>query len=126
MSAFSDLRAALVADLPGLNISAAWPRTINPPCGYIAPPLSSTWVTRGPNFAEHTVALDLTLFVEHDDPEVSLLALEDMVQYALFNLADWTLTGVEPPGPMTVSGDDSGPEYLGSVIHLSKPVVLGE
>lgn len=126
MNTFSALRASLVADLPDLTVYPAWPEAMNPPCGYVSPPIANAWISGGPSFGEHTIAMDLTLFVAHGDPDASLLELEDMVQYAVLNLANWTLTGVEPPGPMTVSGDDNGPDYLGSVIHLSMPVRLGE
>lgn len=123
MSVFSELRDALVDDLPELNISAAWPATLNPPCGFIAPPLTDEYVRQGPAFGEHTIALDLVLLVPHDDAATALAALELMVEYALSQTADWTLTGVDAPAPTTVS--DGGAEYLASVIHLSKPVRIG-
>lgn len=124
MSAFSDLRAALVADLPELSIAASWPDTLNPPGGFITPPIAAEYATRGPNFGEHTIALDLVLFVGHGDAALALAELEEMVQYALIHLADWTLTGVDPPAPTRVS--EVGADYLASVIHISKPIQLGE
>lgn len=123
LTTFSDLRAALVADLPDLHVQPAWPMVLTPPCAFITPPLAETYVSRGPTFGEHTVALDLLLLVAHDDADLALAALETMVEYALINTADWTLTGVDAPAPTSVT--ENGAEYLASVIHLSKPVVLG-
>lgn len=123
MSVFSDLRDALVDDLPEIAISPSWPDTLNPPCGFITPPLTDEYVRQGPMFGEHTIALDLVLLVAHDDAAASLAALELMVEYALSQTADWTLTGVDAPAPTTVS--ENGAEYLASVIHLSKPVRIG-
>lgn len=123
MSAFSDLRDALVDDLPELNVSPSWPVTLNPPCAFITPPLVDDYVRRGPNFGEHTIALDLVLLVGHDDAETALGVLESMIEYALSQTADWTLAGVDAPAPTTVS--ENGAEYLASVIHLSKPVRMG-
>lgn len=123
MSVFSDLRDALVDDLPELSITASWPETLNPPCAFITPPLTDEYVRQGPMFGEHTVALDLVLLVAHDDAGPALAALEAMLEYALSQTADWTLTGVDAPAPTTVS--ENGAEYLASVIHLSKPVRIG-
>jgi hypothetical protein len=123
VSVFSDLRAELVDDLPELDVSPAWPATLNPPCGFITPPLTEDYVRQGPMFGEHTVALDLVLLVAHDDAEAALTALELMVEYALSQTANWTLAGVDAPAPTTVS--EHGADYLASVIHLSKPVRMG-
>lgn len=124
VSVFSELRDSLVADLPLLSVSPAWPDTLSPPCGFIAPPLSEAWAVPGPNFGgEFTVSLDLVLLVAHDDAAASLAELEDMVAYALTYTADWVVTGVEAPAPTSVT--EGGAEYLASVIHLSKPVQIG-
>jgi len=123
MSVFSDLRDALVDDLPELNVSPSWPDTLTPPCAFITPPLSDEYVKQGPMFGEHTIALDLVLLVAHNDAATALGALETMVEYALSQTADWTLTSVDAPAPTTVS--ENGAEYLASVIHLSKPVRIG-
>lgn len=123
MSAFSDLRAALVADLPNLHVTPSWPDALRPPGAFITPPVAVDYVEAGPGFGEHTIALDLALFVDHGDAAVSLARLEDMVEYALINTADWTLTGVDAPAPMQVTED--GAEYLTCVIHLSKPIRMG-
>ncbi len=124
MSVFSDLRATLVADLAplGVPVAAAWPDTLDPPCAFVAPPLADTYVLPGPNFTEFTVAIDLIILVGHDDADASLAALDELIQLALVNTADWTLLGVDAPSPATVA--EGGAEYLATAIHLSKPVRL--
>jgi hypothetical protein len=124
MSVFSDLRESLVTDLPELTISPSWPVTLSPPCGFITPPISDVFVEAGPSFGgQFTVALDLVLLVAHDDAATSLAELEDMVTYALINTADWVMTGVDSPAPTVVT--EQGPEYMASVIHLRKTVLIG-
>lgn len=124
MTMFSDLRNALVADLAvlGVPISASWPDVLSPPCGFITPPLTAEYVRQGPMFGEYTISMDLVLMVEHSDAAAALLALEDLVENALRNTADWTLTSVDAPGPTTAI--EGGADYLASVIHLSKPARL--
>jgi hypothetical protein len=125
MSAFSDLRASLAADLAGMaaTVTASWPEEIDPPCAFITPPIGGDYVRRGPTFREHTIVVDLVLLVEHGNANNALDQLEGLVQYALVNTAaDWALEGVEPPAPTTVV--EGGAEYLASVIHLSKPVIM--
>jgi hypothetical protein len=125
VSAFSDLRTTLADDLAelGVTVSPSWPTTLNPPCAFITPPLTDDYAKQGPNFGEHTIALDLVLLVDHDDAESALSVLESLIAAALVHTADWTLTGVDAPAPTTVS--ENGAEYLASVIHLSKPVRMG-
>lgn len=124
MSAFSDLRVRLVADLPELNVSPAWPETLLPPCGFVIPPVAGEYVVPGPMFGEHTISLDLVLLVAHGDVNTSLMELESMIEYALINTADWTVTGVDGPAPTSVS--EQGADYLASVVHLSQPVRIGD
>jgi hypothetical protein len=123
MSAFSDLRQSLIDDLPDLAVSPAWPEVLSPPCAFIAPPLAETYVQRGPNFGQFTIALDLYLLTPHADPADSLTQLEAMLSYALVNTADWTLVAVDAPAPTVVT--ESGAEYLATIVHLSKPVRIG-
>lgn len=122
MTMFSDLRAALVADLAvlGVPIAPSWPEVLSPPCGFITPPLAAEYVAQGPMFGEYTISIDLVLMVEHADANEALIALEVLVEDALRNTADWTLTGVDAPAPTTVI--ENGADYLASVIHMSKPV----
>lgn len=121
MTMFSDLRNALVADLAvlGVPIAPSWPDVLSPPCGFITPPLSDEYVRQGPMFGEYTISMDLVLMVEHSDAAQALTALESLVEDALRNTADWTLTGVDAPAPTTAI--EGGADYLASVIHLSKP-----
>jgi hypothetical protein len=126
VSVISALRAGFAAELAVLldiPVAASWPDQIAPPCGFLSPPLADNYVERGPNFKEHTVALDLILLVDHDDPATSLAALEALLEVALVNTeADWSLSGVDSPAPTAVA--EGGAEYLGCVIHLSKPINL--
>lgn len=126
MSVISDLRAALAAEMADaldVPVDASWPDTISPPCGFVAPPLADNYVERGPNFGEHTIALDLVLLVDHDDPATGLAALEALLTLALIHTeADWVMSGVDSPQPTAVA--EGGAEYLGCVVHLSKPVRL--
>jgi hypothetical protein len=125
MSAFGDLRAALAAELTppmGVDVHPAWPDVLQPPCAFLAPPLADDYAKRGPNFGEHTIALDLVILVDHGEAAAALTALEELIEAALVNTADWALTGVESPAPTTVT--ESGAEYLACVIHLSRAVQL--
>lgn len=125
MSVITDLRVALadeLAPLLGVDVHAQWPDVLTPPCAYISPPLVDDYVRRGPTFREHTVALDLIVLVEHGDPATSLAALDALIEIAVVNTADWSLSGVDSPAPIQVS--DGGAEYLASVIHLRKAVQL--
>lgn len=122
MSMFSDLRAQLVVDLAPLSVdvSPSWPDVIAPPCAFITPPIADDYAIPGPNFGEFTIALDLVIIVGHDDPTAALEALEELVEVALVNTANWTVVAVDAPAPTKVS--ESGAEYLASIIHLSFPV----
>lgn len=119
----TDLRLSLAADLPELEPLTSWPDVLNPPGAFITPPLAVDFISQGPNFGEHTIALDLVLFVDHGDPAERLAELESMTQYALINTADWALTGVDAPSPIQINED--GGEYLTCVIHLSKAIRMG-
>jgi hypothetical protein len=127
VTAFADLRAVLVADLaavfpPTVALHPSWPDRVDPPCAFVTPPSTADWVVRGPTFAEHTVALDLVVLVDHAAAGPALEALEELVALALRNTADWALSSVDPPAPLAVS--ESGAEYLAAVIHLSKPTSI--
>lgn len=121
MTMFSDLRAVLVADLQvlGVPVAPSWPDVLSPPCAFITPPIAGDYVTPGPNFGQFTISVDLVLMVEHSDAAVALAALEVLIEDALRNTADWSLTGVDAPAPTTVI--EGGADYLASVIHMSKP-----
>ena len=107
-------------DLADLGTLPSWPDVLNPPGAFITPATYADYIVAGPNFGEHTVAVDLVLFVDHGDAAERLTELESMVQYALINTADWALTGVDAPAPIQVNYD--GAEYLTCVIHLSKSI----
>ncbi len=64
----------------------------------------------------------MAILADHADPVESLEALEILVELAIANSMDWVFGGVEPPAPITVT--ESGADYLGTVLHLSKPVHL--
>jgi hypothetical protein len=71
-------------------------------------------------FGEYTVLIDVVILADHDDVVESLEVVETLLEQAIINSADWTFLSVEPPAPITVT--DSGADYLGTVLHLSKPV----
>jgi hypothetical protein len=122
LSAFTDVRAMLAADLAaiGVTIHPSWPTSIDPPCVFIVPSLTSQYIADGPTFREVTVSVDVVVMVEHDAVEAALAALDQLLEAVLVNSMDWTLGGVDPPAPTTVT--DSGAEYLAAVVHLSRPV----
>lgn len=125
MSVIGDLRAGLAAELApllGVPVSPAWPDVLNPPCAFVAPPLTGEYVRAGQLFGEHVVAVDLVILVDHDDPAPALAALDTLVELAVVHTADWGLVAVDPPAPVAVA--DGGAEYLAAVVHLSKPIRL--
>jgi hypothetical protein len=124
VSVLKDLRVQLAAELAAVGVPAfaSWPDSITLPCAYVMPPLGSAYITAGPNFREYTVLVDVAILVEHADAVASLDILEDLIEAAIVNSMDWTFRGVETPAPITVT--ESGADYLGSVLHLSKPVNL--
>lgn len=124
MSVFGDLRQRLAEDLAELGISvfASWPSQITLPCVYVMPPLGSVYIAGGPNFREFTVHVDVAILTDHADVVESLETLETLLELAIVNSMDWMFGGIEPPAPITVT--ESGAEYLGTVMHLSKHVTL--
>jgi hypothetical protein len=125
VSVLKALREALVSDLAALNVPvyATWPTQIDPPCLYVLPPLSAAYLTAGPNFGgEFTASLDVAIIAAHEPAGAALETVEELLELTLINTADWLLDAVEPPAPITVT--DSGAEYLGALVHLSKSVRL--
>lgn len=133
MTAFSDLRDELLADLAvltGVSLSSTWPVTgITPPCAFITPPLAALWVDAGGSndkgvmFQEAMVNLDLVIAVDNaGGASAALEELEGLVQTALHNTMNWRCNGVESPGPTRIV--EGGAEYLASVIHLARPVTM--
>lgn len=118
------LRETLAADLAplGVPVSASWPNAIVAPCAFVIPPLGDNYVVGGQTFGEYRMNVDLVLLVDHSTASEGLAALEALTELALANTVDWALAGVEPPAPITVT--ESGAEYLGTVMHLSKPFRL--
>lgn len=122
MGALKVQRDTLVADLAplGIPVHAAWPDAVVVPCAFITPPLGGGYIVAGPQFAgTYTVSVDVVILVGHADAADAFAALEDLIELTLVNTIDWTLTGVDPPSPVTVT--ENGAEYLGTVVHLSKP-----
>ncbi|GAA3193967.1 hypothetical protein ACFO1B_03830 [Dactylosporangium siamense] len=116
------LRDQLAKDLDVLGVPVAngWPDRITPPVLLVVPPASAVHVTAGPNFTEYTVALDVVVLAGKASPALALNALEELVEGVLSNTVDWSLSGVDSPSLVTISGT----EYLGTVVHLSKPTRL--
>lgn len=124
MSQLKNMRDQLAADLAALDVPvfASWPTRITLPCVYVMPPLGSIYLAAGPNFREYTAYADVAILADHADVVESLETLETLLEAAIVNSMDWTFGGVEPPAPITVT--ESGAEYLGTVLHLSKPIHL--
>jgi hypothetical protein len=117
-----DQLAAELRDALDVTVFSSWPTDIVLPCIYVMPPLGDAYIQAGPNFQEFTLATDVAILVDHADVVESLEALETLIEGALVNSMDWALTSVEPPAPITVT--EGGAEYLGTVLHLSKPFHL--
>lgn len=125
MGAFSDLRAALASDLAdgmGVPVFPAWPDTVQPPCAFLVPPIASSYIIGGPQLQTYTLAVDVVILVPHGPADTGIGDLETLVESALKYSEDWSLSGVDAPSPVTVT--EGGAEYLGTVLHLSKPTVL--
>jgi hypothetical protein len=124
VTVLKDLRVKLAADLAvlGVPVFASWPSQISLPCVYVIPPLGNVYIAGGPSFREYMVHIDVAILADHADVEESLETLESLLELAIVNSMDWVFGGVEPPAPITVT--ESGADYLGTVMHLSKPVTL--
>lgn len=124
MSVLKDTRDQLAADLEilGVPVFSSWPSTIALPCIYVLPPLGSVYIAAGPNFGEYTLHTDVAILADHADVTESLETLETLLEGAIKNSMDWVFGGAEPPAPITVT--ESGADYLGTVMHLSKPITL--
>lgn len=124
MSAIKDLRDTLVADLAplGVSVHADWPIRAEPPCVFLAPPLGGNYVTGGREFATYILSIDAVVLVARRPPDEGREDLETLVEALLRNTVDWALIGVESPS--TVNMAESSTEFLGTVVHLSKPFTL--
>jgi len=124
VSVLKDLRDQLAADLEvvGVPVFASWPTRITLPCIYVMPPLGSVYIAPGSGFREFLVYTDVAILADHDDVVASLEVVESLLEAVIVNSMDWGFNGVEPPAPITVT--ESGAEYLGTVLHLSKTITL--
>lgn len=122
MAVLTALRLTLAADLAPLGIAVhpAWPDDLELPCAFITPPIAAPYLIAGQTFGTFTASLDLVIMVDHTDGVTALTQLEALIEAAAVNTADWLLTGVDAPAPMSAS--EGGAEYLASIIHLSKSV----
>jgi hypothetical protein len=124
MGVLTALRATLADDLAvlGIPVYAAWPTDLGVTCAFVAPTTTGEYVTSGPNFGEWTALVDVVILAEHAPADEALASLEDLLETALINTADWRLRYCEPIGPITVT--EEGSPYLGVVIHLARPFTL--
>jgi hypothetical protein len=127
VSVYKDMRDKLKADLEiidGVQVFSSWPKQIVPPCIYVMPPLGDIYMTAGDTFRQYVVHTDVAILTDHADVDESLELLESLIEAVIRNSMDYSFGGVEPPSPMTVT--EGGADYLGAVVHLSKPVILPE
>lgn len=113
------MRTQVATDLAPLDatIYDAWPDEPQLPCVYVSPPLDA-YVRAGQTFGDYVLSIDLVILVDHGEPDASLALLETLIEDAIANTMDWALTGVDPPSPLTMT--ESGAEYLGTLVHISK------
>lgn len=126
MASIKALRDALASDLSplGVTIHPAWPIDFEPPCAFVTAPLTASYVEAGPTFGTYTVNVDVVLLVPHSTADAGLDAIEALVESTLLNTVDWRCLGVDTPAPITVV--ETGAEYLGTVVHLSKQTIIEE
>jgi hypothetical protein len=122
-----ELRDQLIADLEvvGVPVLDDWAIRAEPPCILLTPPLSTSYVTAGQQFASYVLNIDAVVLVEFSETQpddVSRDQLEDLVEEVLRNTVDWALTGVDSPGTATVP--ESTITFLGTVIHFGKSLYL--
>lgn len=125
MGAFKDLRDQLAADLAviGVPVHASLPDDLDVPCVFLVPPLTASYITAANLYgASYVLALDVVVLVAHTGAGEAYEAVESLVEAVLANTVDWTLTGVDPPAALTVT--EGGAEYMGTLVHLSKPTHL--
>lgn len=117
-----ELRDQLAADLGviGVPVHTSWPDRITPPVIFLTPPTAGSYVTGGQTFGSFVCSVDVVILAARSDTATTLDGLEDLVEGVLTNTADWSLSGVDAPGLVTISGL----EYLGTTAHLSKTARL--
>jgi hypothetical protein len=119
-----ELRAQLVSDLAvvGVPVMDDWLLRAEPPCIFLTPPLTASYVQAGDQFASYVLNVDVVVLVEAGPMNESRDELETLLEEVLRNTADWGLIGVDSPG--TASMADSTVEFLGTVVHLGKRLYL--
>lgn len=125
MGDIKTIRDALVTDLQvgvGVPVHPHWPIAFVAPCLFVLPPVADQYVQSGQRFGELYLAVDIVILAAHAPIEEALLAIEELIEATIANTMDWQLRGIESPAPTTVL--DNGAEYLGTVVHLSKPFRL--
>lgn len=125
MGKFTDLRETLADDLAvvGVPVYPEWPDVVVAPCVFLVPPFAGSYVTGGRTFGEaYVLSIDVVILVAHGPVDAGYAQLETLIEAVLANSVDWSLGGVDAPSPVTVT--ENGAEYLGTVVHLSKPTRL--
>lgn len=124
MSTFKEVRGTLAADLGvvGVPVIDDWPVRTEPPCIYLTPPISGSYVSEGKEFGTVQLHLDVLILVDAHPIGPARDELENLLEEVLRNSADWGLDGADPPG--TASMPDSTVEFLGTVVHLGKTIYL--
>jgi hypothetical protein len=111
-------RRQLALDLKatGIEVHAAWPDRLAPPCIVLAP--GSPWVdTTDTTFGEFRGRVDVHLIAATGGTEDALNVLEGALETVLHYTADWAVEAVDAPSLMPVNGTD----YLGTTLTLAKP-----
>ena len=116
MSGLAAIRQELAQALdtpeaPALHYLA---ETINPPAIVLVP--AEDYVTPGDVFGSWELAYTILLIAEGASTEEAADNLDNMIDQALTNLADWTIKGVAQPHTVTINGN---PGYLASAISVT-------
>jgi hypothetical protein len=125
MGKMKELRTALMNDLAvlGIPVMDDWEIRADPPCIYLTPPRGGFYLQAADKFGSYFImSLDLVVLVEARPANEGRDDLEDLLEDVLRNTADWTMTGVDPPG--MASKGDSTIDFLGTVVHLDKELDL--
>jgi hypothetical protein len=116
----TEARETLAAELAaGIDVPVwtEWPDRFTAPCVLLVPAAGS-YITSGGYGGQYVMALDIIAVTGRGSFDVVLPSLERLVEQVLTYSADWSLSGVDNPSLVQISGT----EYLATTVHVSKAV----